>query len=247
MYDPCDPRTDCINLSPGFQCNPCPPGFHGQHAEGIRTPFWDHMFRRQTCIDIDECNTMSINCGRDAYCVNTEGSYQCVCNRGFSPNVLGKGCEAIPGMCADGTVCDKNAECKHLDGLAYRCKCKLGWAGDGNFCAPDRDLDGWPDYKLNCTDVRCRMDNCPLVPNSGQEDADYDGIGDACDPDADNDGILNSPVSIYLIPAAVFVSIPVLFNCRTTAHWSTIQIRGILITLPDRRTNREMRVTTVPR
>jgi syndecan 4 len=57
-----------------------------------------------------------------------------------------------------------------------RCKCKVGWAGDGFLCGNDKDLDGWPDIDLGCSDIRCRKDNCVNVPNSGQEDADSDGL-----------------------------------------------------------------------
>jgi len=35
-------------------------------------------------------------------------------------------------------------------------QCKIGWAGDGWVCGPDRDLDSWPDYDLGCADAKCR-------------------------------------------------------------------------------------------
>lgn len=103
-------------------------------------------------------------------------------------------------------------------------QCAVGWAGNGLLCGRDTDLDGFPDEKLRCSERQCRkvgvtrrawsggcgepdrhalhscvpapQDNCVTVPNSGQEDVDRDGIGDACDPDADGDGVPNEQVRL---------------------------------------------------
>ena len=44
------------------------------------------MYRVKTLIgtDIDECSTMTDNCNDNAACTNTEGSFMCICNAGYT-------------------------------------------------------------------------------------------------------------------------------------------------------------------
>lgn len=55
-------------------------------------------------------------------------------------------------------------------------------------CFTDADVDG----------VRDQVDNCPLLGNASQADLDQDGLGDACDLDADGDGVLASDNCAYV-------------------------------------------------
>ena len=96
-------------------------------------------------------------------------------------------------------VCHQNASLVTRASSCGECKCNEGFAGPGTHCGVDADSDGWSDVILNCTDPRCIKDNCVGQPNSGQEDIDGDGIGNSCDADADNDGILNTKDNCPLV------------------------------------------------
>ncbi|XP_077431179.1 thrombospondin-3a isoform X2 [Vanacampus margaritifer] len=252
---PCFLPSACVNTDGGFRCGPCPPGLRGAplagtglrfaktHKQVARPPARARAHACvcagicllrvfQECVDVDECVALPNACVPNSLCTNTQGSFGCGgCKAGYLGN-QSVGC--FPSdSCATLTFdpCDAHAHCNMDRNGVPSCTCNVGWAGNGNTCSVDTDLDGFPDRSLPCLDnnKHCRQvniiififvilidvatralqsrdhrgvhqDNCVLTPNSGQEDADGDGIGDQCDADADEDGIKNVEDNCRLVP-----------------------------------------------
>uniref|UniRef100_A0A8C9RAD4 Thrombospondin 3b n=1 Tax=Scleropages formosus TaxID=113540 RepID=A0A8C9RAD4_SCLFO len=200
LAQPCFSTAACVNTATGFRCEPCPPGFSGPQLSGTGAEF--AKSHKQECTDIDECAHVNNTCVPNSVCINTVGSFKCgPCKEGFTGNQT-TGC--FPRRSCSMLSyepCDINAHC-HIERNGEVSCCNVGWAGNGNTCGPDTDLDGYPDESLPCidNDKHCKMDNCIHTPNSGQEDTDNDGIGDQCDEDADGDGIKNVEDNCRLVP-----------------------------------------------
>ncbi|XP_069506231.1 thrombospondin-3 [Ambystoma mexicanum] len=200
--NPCFFGSKCINTAPGFRCEPCPRGYKGNIVSGVGVDY--AKASKQVCTDIDECNDGNNGgCAANSICTNTVGSFKCgQCKIGFVGNQT-VGC--LPKKSCSSPAfdpCDVNAHCVFERNGDVTCACNVGWAGNGYVCGHDTDIDGYPDEPMPCIDnnKHCRKDNCRFTPNSGQEDADNDGIGDQCDEDADGDGIKNVEDNCRLMP-----------------------------------------------
>uniref|UniRef100_A0A8C2BMA4 Thrombospondin 3b n=1 Tax=Cyprinus carpio TaxID=7962 RepID=A0A8C2BMA4_CYPCA len=188
--NPCYNGVSCMEsmMFPGYQCGPCPDGMTGNGTH---------------CQDIDETTYYRNNL--IVMCLDTllPGSFKCgQCKAGFVGHQTAGCCVRRTCETLGYKPCDVNAHCVMGHNSDISCVCNIGWAGSGNICGPDSDIDGYPDGPLPCidNDKHCKADNCANTPNSGQEDTDGDGIGDQCDEDADGDGIKNVEDNCRLVP-----------------------------------------------
>lgn len=92
----------------------------------------DELSLYQIVSDIDECLFDDLNeCHINSTCSNTEGSYQCTCDMGFSGD--GMNCSDVDECARNMSECDPNASCVNEIG-SYSCFCLQGYTGNGSIC-----------------------------------------------------------------------------------------------------------------
>ncbi|KAK2566269.1 Thrombospondin-4 [Acropora cervicornis] len=159
-----------------------------------------HVYQTAHCTRANPCYVTD-------KCENRVPGYQCAAcpdgYRGNAPSGVGlenalnskQVCDEID-ECKEGiSSCDPNAVCINTNGSFICGACHPGFIGDGyTGCFPgDLCTNGSHTCHENaqCTQTgagrfKC-TDNCPSLPNTGQEDNDGDTDGNACDDDDDND------------------------------------------------------------
>uniref|UniRef100_A0AAQ4Q5U0 Thrombospondin 4a n=1 Tax=Gasterosteus aculeatus aculeatus TaxID=481459 RepID=A0AAQ4Q5U0_GASAC len=167
----CAANSVCHNSVGSYHCGSCKTGFTGDQVKGCKP-------------EISCGNSLTNPCDANAQCIaERDGSVHCQCGIGWAGN---------------GFLCGKDTDIDGYPDEKLKCKdlnCKKVIRGVGGCCKLSAKATFFAIFRAGFTPCfYCRtssQDNCMFVPNSGQEDADRDGYGDACDEDADGDEILN--------------------------------------------------------
>ena len=102
----------------------------------------DFISEKESCADVNECFGILNNCHENAFCTNSEASFNCQCNIGYEGD--GVTCDDIDECLQDG-ICPEHAVCENSDG-SYNCNC------DGN--------PGFKVAKNGCVDMDECRDEC---------------------------------------------------------------------------------------
>ena len=137
----------CINMDGSFKCV-CQEGYvlspsghscSGTSSEASRRGAWtivDCPFVSAPpppVSDVDECSENPRIC-LNGRCENVAGSFQCVCEEGFTESAVGPFCVDMD-ECGQSGMCT-NGKCINMDG-SFKCVCDVGYklSSDGKTCS----------------------------------------------------------------------------------------------------------------
>lgn len=101
----------CVNMPGSFQCL-------GKCDVGFRRTMDD-----TECADIDECKERTHDCRLNQMCMNTYGSFYCVCPRGYSAKTAQAPCQDVNECEQFQGICE--FQCVNTIG-SYECRCPAG-------------------------------------------------------------------------------------------------------------------------
>lgn len=129
----------CINMDGSFKCQ-CQEGYalspsgHACIGKLSTTENLTAGYRYVTIgyLDLDECAENPRIC-LNGRCENIPGSFECVCEEGFSSSAVGPFCVDMD-ECGQTGMCD-NGKCINMDG-SFKCVCDSGYklSSDGKTC-----------------------------------------------------------------------------------------------------------------
>ncbi|XP_023701075.2 fibrillin-2 isoform X1 [Paramormyrops kingsleyae] len=143
-------KSECCcadpNYSFGEPCHPCP----GRNSAEFQALCGSGVGFSVDGTDINECALDPDICPNGA-CENLRGSYRCVCNMGYEPDLTRKSCIDIDECLVNRLLCDHGL-CRNIPG-SYSCSCPKGYIfrQDSETCEDINECESSP-----CANGECK-------------------------------------------------------------------------------------------